>query len=289
MRPANEGVIHSVQNRLEMDLSDELLEQIGTYLAGQLPAGEKAQFEDRLQQDPALRHEVAIQRELKQGLSFLAQKDRFKQMHAHLDKRGLLTQMTRQAEQPATPEPHPTKPEIVAFPESQPVRPAFHFGRASWVMAASLVLLLGIGWLVYSNQRRTVAREELARNERVFNRFYSTNPKLGPSLPPDPDRLAASPDNNLSAADSVRLYGAISGLGRADSQPVINELRTLSTNKAGRWSATAQWYLSLAYLKNNQRAEAQLILQKIAVLKGHPYQQEARQLLAQLPASPSAP
>lgn len=260
-----------------MDLSDELLEQIGKYLAGQLPAGEKAQFEDQLQRDPALRQEVAMQRELKQGLAFLAQKDRFKRMHAQLDKRGLLTKPTDQTQPPTG----------VPFPESRPVRPAARFGRASWVMAASLALLLGIGWLFYANQQ--AKRKELAQNERVFNRFYSTNPKPAPAPPTDPDQLAASPTNGLSTADSVRLYGAINGLEGTASQPVINELRSLSTNGVGHWPATAEWYLSLAYLKNNQRAEALPILQKIARLKGHPYQQEARQLLTQLPSSSSAP
>lgn len=262
-----------------MDLSDELLEQIGRYLAGQLPAGEKAQFEDQLQRDPALRQEVAIQRELKQGVTFLAQKERFKQMHADLDERGLLHQPTDQAQPPKMLESLPPTPE--PFPESQPVRPAVRFGRASWVMAASLALLLGIGWLVYSNQR--TKREVLAQNERVFDRFYSPVPKAAPAAPVDPDQLAASPDSGLSEADSVRLYGAINGLGQAGSQPVINEFRSLSTDRAGHWRATAEWYLSLAYLKNNQRAEALPILQKIARLKGHPYQQEARQLLTQLP------
>ncbi len=220
-----------------MDLSDELLEQIGMYLAGQLPAGEKDQFDARLQQDPELRQEVAIQRELKQGLSFLAQKDRFKQMHADLDKRGLLTEIDQPTDQPQPARPHPTGPEVVPFRESQPLRPALRFGRASWIMAASLAVLLGIGWLIYANQQEK--QQELAQNERVFTRFFSTTPKATPTLPADPDQLAASPDTGQSEADSVRLRAAIDGLQRTDGQPVIDELRVLSTSEGGHWRATA--------------------------------------------------
>ncbi len=269
-----------------MDLSDELLEQIGHYLAGQLPDREKEQFDARLQQDPDLRQEVAIQYELKQGLTFLAQKDRFKQLHANLARRGLLPEVGQPVAQSEPTRPHQAEPNVRPFTERQPVRQSVRIGRASWVMAASLALLLGIGWVVYANQREK--REELAQNTAVFNRFFSPDLKTTPTLLPDPDRVAAAPVTSQSVQDSVRLQVAIQGLNHTDNQSVIQELTVISA-KTGHWSASAQWYLALAYLKNNQRAEAQPLLQKTAQLKGHPYQQEARQLLNQLSAATPVP
>ncbi|MBO0935279.1 hypothetical protein J2I47_01835 [Fibrella sp. HMF5335] len=270
-----------------MDLSDELLEQIGAYLAGQLPAGEKDQFEARIQQDPQLRQEVALQRELKQGLSFLAQKDRFRQLHADLDKRGLLPDIAKQTAQPELAEAKGKAPDLGPLPaQSQPVRQLVRFGRASWVMAASLALLLGVGWLLYTN--RADKRQELAQNEAAFTHFFSPHLKPAPTLLPDPDRVAAAPENSQSGQDSVRLQVATQGLNRADGQPTIQELTVLAA-KTGHWGASAQWYLALAYLKANQRTQARPLLNKIAQLNGHPYQQEARQLLNQLSASAPAP
>ncbi len=85
-----------------MELSDELLEQIGAYLSGKLSADEKDRFETQLRQDKTLRQEVALQRELKQGLAFLAQKERFQHMHADLDKRGLLADLDQPTEERET-------------------------------------------------------------------------------------------------------------------------------------------------------------------------------------------
>lgn len=270
-----------------MELSDDLLEQIGAYLSGQLPATEKGRFEARLQQDPELGQEVALQRELKQGLSFLAQKDRFRQLHADLDKRGLLPDADKLPDQSERTRRPTIMPNAGPFPaQSQPARGIFSYGRASWAMAASLTLLLGIGWVVYTN--RAEKRQELAQNEAAFNRFFSPDPTPAPTLLPDPDRVAAAPENSQSAVDSVRLRAAIGYLKFTDSQDVIQELTTISA-KTGHWAASAQWYLALAYLKANQRTQAQPLLHKMARLNGHPYQQQARQLLTQLSVATPTP
>ncbi|QHV96147.1 anti-sigma factor [Spirosoma endbachense] len=267
-----------------MELSDELLEQIGAYLSGKLSAEEKDRFDDRLAIDSLLQQEVAIQRELKQGLSFLAQKDRFKQVHADLDKRGLLSEIPSVTSQPnRTDSPIPDTKSTPFSRNLDIPRRSFRYGWASWAMAASVVLVLGIGWVLYRNQ--TQKQDELAQNERIFNDFFSAEIRSAPPLSDDPDRVSASPDNGQAGADSVRLHALVERLQRTESQPVIDELTDLSASSPGHWSASAQWYLALAYLKNDQRTEAQVLLQKISQLNGHPYQQEARRLLNQLRSS----
>ncbi len=267
-----------------MELSDELLEQIGVYLSGQMPAGQKDQFEARLQEDPTLRQEVALQQEMKQGLSFLAQKDRFRQMHTDLTARGLLTEANKQRIPAVRPEPPVTKTNVVRSPEKRSV---FRYGPASWAMAASLVLLLGIGWVLYQNQADK--QLGLAQNERVFNTFFSTDLKPVPNLPADPDRVAASPEDNQSEPDSVRLRSAVETLQRGEFESAIQKLSAISTERPGHWNAVAQWYLALAYVKTNQGPKARQLARQVAALKGHPYQQEARQLLRQLTSTESNP
>lgn len=262
-----------------MALSDELLEQIGAYLSGQLPTDEKARFEFRLQQDADLREEVTIQRELKQGLAFLAQKDRFRQMHTDLAARGLL-------DDPAPgPMPNPVRNDSqTPIPAAAPVpakRRVVGYGLARWAMAASVVIVLGVGWVVY--RKRMDKQQALAQNERVFSTFFLPALKPSPALAADPDRLAASPDKRQTGVDSARLQSAVGLVRQTDLQSAIQALTDLSSGRPGHWSASAQWYLALAYLRNNQPAETRRILQEISPLNGHPYQTEARQLLRQLP------
>jgi hypothetical protein len=256
-----------------MDLSDDLLEQIGAYLAGGLPAEERARFETRLQRDEALRQEVALQRQLKRGLQFLSQKDRFKQLHADLNQRGLLSD----ADPAAVPE-GTSAPEAKVAP--LPVRRSvFQGGWARWAMAAAVVLLLGLGWVAYLNRPET--DPDRAQNERLFAAYFSPNPKPSPALPPDPDRLTAPSASEAARRDSVRLQAAVAGLSRTEPS-TIRELTALASGTPGHWSASAQWYLALARLQVNERREAETLLRTMAQRNGHPYQSEARRLLSQL-------
>lgn len=260
-----------------MELSDELLEQIGAYLAGKLSADEKERFVARLRQDAALQAEVAIQRELKEGLTFLAQKDRFRHMHTDLAARGLLPDIDRQ--RPLHSGPLPVEPRSMPLPAQ---RPAIQFGRASWVMAASVVLLLGIGWVVYETKVKKTP--QLAQQEQMFNLFFSAQLKPMPTDVADPDRLAAAPADSQSAADSVRLREAVDALQQANSSLAIEKLRLMAAGRPGHWQASAQWYLALAYIRTNQPGKALPLLRTIGGLKGHPYQAEARQLRDRLRA-----
>ncbi|GAB3643718.1 hypothetical protein [Spirosoma arcticum] len=271
-----------------MALSDELLEQIGAYLSGQLTAAEKARFETRMQQDANLRNEVAIQREIKQGLAFMAQKEQFRAMHTDLNRRGLLTSRD-ESSVPSAGQPLPTHVEptyVTPPPTAKLKRTVFREQWAYFAMAAVLVIVLGFGWVIYQNQQ--TERVQLTQNARTFDTFFSPDLKLAPVLAPDPDR-AAAPQTESASSDSVRLREAVQALQRPDTQAAIDKLSVLIQSAPGHWSASAQWYLALAYLKTNQRQKARALAEQIAGLNGHPYQREATQLLRQLSTNPSEP
>ncbi|WP_128547006.1 tetratricopeptide repeat protein [Larkinella soli] len=260
-----------------MELSDELLEQMGAYLSGRMTAPEKAAFEDRLRTDSALRDEVAVQREIKEGLTRIAQKERFRQMHADLEKRGLLDPIAAGTAPPAGEEPAPGEGRVLPMPGRSRV-----FGRDWTYFAAAAVLLLvvSLGWLMFRNWDEN--RLRASRNEQLFTAYFSPRPKVRPPVVNDPDRVAAPAGADQAARDSVRLERAVSLLRGPQPVAAAEALRPLAEGTPGHWTAGAQWYLALAYLKAGRRNEALPVLERIAGLNGHPYQREARRLLNDL-------
>ena len=270
-----------------MALSDELLEQIGAYLSGQMTSAEKDRFETRMHLDAGLRTEVTIQREIKHGLSVMAQKERFRAMHRDLDGRGLLTNRPDSSRPSAG---QPLSADFVLTPTALPKRTLFRAQWAYFAMAAVLVLVLGFGWVIYRNQATPQA--QMAQNTPTCDAFFSPDLKPLPVLPPDPDRAAAPPTSVRTNADpdSLRLYAAVLALrGGGEPQAAIDSLSVLSRAAPGHWSASAQWYLALAYLKTNQRQKARQLATQVAGLNGHPYQGEAKRLLGQLSGIPARP
>lgn len=269
-----------------MALSDELLEQIGAYLSGQMTSAEKDRFETRMHLDAGLRTEVTIQREIKHGLSVMAQKEQFKAMHRDLDGRGLLTNRPDSSRPSAG---QPMSADFVPPPSAKPKRTLFRAQWAYFAMAAVLVLVLGFGWVIYRNQ--ATPQTQLAQNTRTFDAFFSPDLRPLPVLSPDPDRVAAPPTGVRTNADpdSLRLHAAVLALRGSETQAAIDSLGVLTRAAPGHWSASAQWYLALAYLKSNQRRKAGQLTQQIAGLNGHPYQGEAKRLLGQLSGIPAQP
>ena len=269
-----------------MALSEELLEQIGAYLSGRMTTGEKDRFDARLQRDASLRDEVAIQREIKEGLLFIAQKERFKAMYGDLDSRGLLP---KSLESPTSSAGRPQSVETGLPPTLTPKRTLFREQWAYFAMAAVLVLVLGFGWVIYRNQAGR--QDQLAQNTRTFDAFFSPGLKPLPVLPSDPDRVAA-PQTGASPvadSDSIRLRAAILLLQRPETQVAIDSLQVLARATPGHWTASAQWYLALAYLKSNQPQQARQLATQVAGLNGHPFRQEAKRLLSELSKTPSQP
>lgn len=257
-----------------MELSDELLEEIGAYLSGRMTDLEKTGFENRMQNDESLRQEVRTQHEIRQGLVFRAQKERFKSLHADLEKRGLLG-TEPESETAASQQ---TEPKVIELPTDQAS------GRQTWSYfsaAASVVLLAGLSWALYQNW--SIKQEWMAQNGKSFDTFFSPALKPQPVVPIDPDRVAAPPDPAQTRSDSVRLADAITLLQQQDTRTAIGQLVAITQNTPGHWTAAAQWYLALAYLKAGQRPESRKMARQIAGQNGHPYQQEAKELIEQLP------
>ncbi|MBC7569785.1 MAG: hypothetical protein H7319_08650, partial [Spirosoma sp.] len=89
------------------------LETIENYLTGQLTTAERSRFETTLRTDPALA----------QSLAFYVQVKQVAQAEARKQRKAELNALRQTAKQPAAP--------------------------MRWVAAASVLLLLGLGWLIF--------------------------------------------------------------------------------------------------------------------------------------------
>ncbi len=265
-----------------MELTDELLVQMRAYLAGQLNESDRQAFEARIRQDADLQRELVVQHELRQGLSLLAQKERFKAMHTDLLQRGLLTPATTEAELADVTEPVGN---VRPFPTSR--RP-FWQRQTYLTAAAALVLILGISWFFFWKQ--TLPSPTALQRDNAFYTAFTTDLKPAPSPPADPDRLGASPMYPAGQQDSMEVQRGVRLLQNQQTQLAIRQLQPVAQGLPGHWRASAQWYLALAYLKNGQTPQTDSLLTLITSANGHPYQLEARRLSSQFPhTSPSRP
>ncbi len=240
-----------------MSLSEESISQVGAYVNNQMNTQERLEFERLLEQNPELQQELQIQRELKQGLVWLKEKERFQQIHQQLRAQGVLPQAPK------------SEARQVAFTP----RPEAGLKRwYGWAAAASLVLLLGLGWLWF---RPVDTGAQLADQ-------YIHAPKSAPSrIDENEDRLGAPLPTTQVQQDSLQLQQAVALLQSGQVNAAVSQLKSLTQHITNHWNASAQWYLALAYLKNQQSQQARVLIDSIAETTGHPYQREAQQLAEQ--------
>ncbi|MBC8156261.1 MAG: hypothetical protein H7Z72_25525 [Bacteroidetes bacterium] len=264
-----------------MELTEDLLAQMGAYLSGQMNEPERQAFDAQIRRDANLRREVVIQHELRLGLSLIAQKQRFKAMHTDLTNRGLLPEPTFEAD--TTPPPAEAGKVMPMY--ARP--PAFWQNGTYLTAAASLVLLIGVGWFFL--WRQSMPAPDALQRDKAFYAAFTPDLKSAPVPPTDPDRLGAASPNQSDSQDSLQLQQGVILLQRQQVQPAITQLQPIAEGLPGHWRATAQWYLALAYLKNGQPSQTDSLLAIIVVSNGHPYQLEARQLADQLPNPSTRP
>jgi hypothetical protein len=90
--------------------------------------------------------------------------------------------------------------------------------------------------------------------------------------------LSAKLFENISE-DYALLYGGISNLEIGQTQKAINQLKSLSLQNSN-YQDVAEWYLALAYLKNNETEKAKKVLNSID--KNQQFSEQAVELLSNL-------
>jgi len=239
------------------------IELIEKYLADQLSPAERTQVEERLQQDAQFARRMELIAQTRQAVD--SEVDLFRE---DLDK---------------------------AFEEYQATqKPSISFYQSPRLIAASILLLLGVGLGYFLLQSSNDPQELYTAyfqvpQENLTVRDDSSNGQLNMALEAynQGNYQQALERFNLVLADSAEDYGVLfySGicmmmLDQPDAS--INRLKQVP-EAAASYHAPATWYLAMNHLKKNQVQETKTILQGLAATHTGKYGKDARQLLKKLP------
>ncbi|MEZ0612053.1 hypothetical protein ACAW74_26320 [Fibrella sp. WM1] len=266
--------------------SQAQFELIEAYLNQELSPTDRQSFEQEMASDDALQADVSLHRSLRLGLHGLAVEQRVRLAHERYKAR-------------------PEQPESVAAEPTPVLAPRWGANWGRWAAAASVVLGLGIGFYFLQQPAEPAslayAEQSLRQNDEQLTK------SLPAHLAPTERRqlLTAIEAYKTGRYDAVIDQLAIPAQDRqtepyrhyflgltylAKQQPAaaIAPLQEAVGTSTGALRQKADWFLALAYLKNEQPELASPILNRISLDTAHPYHTLAEQLTQQ-PADQTAP
>lgn len=238
-----------------MELTEDQYDEIDDYLNKRMSPARTTAFRQRLEQDAALRQEVAMQHLMNQGLEAAALKQQFKALRQGVQRQRI----TRRVGQ--------------------------------GMVAALVILLVGVGYWLYDRtlslsptaafeayyQPAPRARADVFLDARLAEaraNYYAE--KYGLSL----SQLASLP------TDSLRLVPFFRGLDLLMLNRPREAVQNLTLARQSPDLPTRQqadWYSALCYLQANDVKQAKKSLITIRDTPSHVYQAVAAELLEKLP------
>lgn len=234
-----------------------------------LPHAERQALEEQLRTDNQLKADFLDYQKFKHSLDAVKLKEQLERIHNRLDRRGVLDQTDR----PAQPRQHSLQTRRV---------------RLIWPIVAVLLVAGGIYWF---------SRPELT--EQIFVTYYQPEPVSRGEITCSPDLLpgiqhyrvgryqeALQQFTKLPINQPCTLYYV--GLAQlATDQPerAIQAFRSVLQSEQPIPTLVRQkteWYLALAYLRDNQPTEAQRQLSGISQQADQPFRRVALRALADL-------
>lgn len=248
-------------------MREEQYNKIEAYLDGTLNAPEKDAFEKEMEKDKALRDAVQLEKDLQ---SFVPDTPELK-------FRKNLEQVNQNWK---------------AKPESKTI-------SIRWLSIAAGFLLI-FGFLFW----KTLFAPGPLNNEEIFAAHFEPyqmvlNTRSGTTLEGDNQLLlnealeayadknfskAATSFENLALADNdnelYQLYSSLSHLAAGHADTAIEMLEVLQSNSSPSLREQIQWYLGLAYLKNDQKEDA---IRTLRAINQDEYRyQEAQEVLNEI-------
>jgi hypothetical protein len=211
-----------------MELNETTFEQVHAYLRGDGTAEERKDFERQMQQNSQLAEELETQRRIKSGLKANAHRQRFADIHAQLKADGTLPQWETPTE---------TVPEVPIKPLKS--NPQWHY----WAAAASVVLLVGVGWYVISGKSNK-AQDTIALSENTNT--IKTPPKTAtssldtgaiPAKPPKPIVDKPGATSPARSPDYKALFAENFSRNPALDSPFSKERFGINPSMIARWQA----------------------------------------------------
>ena len=236
------------------------------YFSNQLTAEEQKQFDDLLKTDVEFKEQFDFEKNLKEVI--------------------------REKETDSL------KSKLIGFEkdieDTVPVRELPKRNYQKWAMAASIALLVGLGWLGYNNFSGTDYQELYNDNFQEYpNTVYAIT--RGTETDSSLEReayVAYETDDNAKAiqlftelketydSESVNFYLAQSYL-KNNQLTEANTLLSEVLEKEGEFAPQALWYLSLSYIKSKQKEKAIKSL-NLLIADGRYKKNEAEVLLDEL-------
>ncbi|GAB3948247.1 hypothetical protein GCM10028805_22160 [Spirosoma harenae] len=221
-----------------MNLSEDQYEVIEAYLTNELSTADRALFESDMQADAELRAEVDRQRAIRLGLRTIG-------IERALEK--------AKAQYKASSEVVPT--------ESGRVLPLANW--RFWAAAASVILVLGIGYYTY---QQTADRQADIAYMEAFSGDYST------------ELIKDFPTEQVAPKTRVKFLNAVTTYKAGKYNDVIAQLKTVPADK--QTVHYKNYFLGLTYLANKQPTEAIPLLDKAQASPSAKLRQKAEWFLA---------
>ncbi|HEY8388119.1 MAG TPA: tetratricopeptide repeat protein [Parasegetibacter sp.] len=246
---------------LEPNISQEEFERIERYLLNEMSAGEISTFETELNQQPALRELVEEHRLLLIGIKEAGLTEKLNEFHQEIFENNTGTQVSSEE----------TGSKILKTYSStrSTVR---KFIVRSWLVAASLILLAGIGiWWFFNTQNNY---------SKIFADYYSPDPGLITAMGVSDnyeferamvnykrgeytealkswDKLLAS----NSSSDTLNYFIGSAHLAGKNAEKAIEYFEKVVADNSSAFRNDALWYLGLANLKMGRIKEAKSFIE----------------------------
>jgi hypothetical protein len=117
--------------------------------------------------------------------------------------------------------------------------------------------------------------------EQLFAAYFDTIPRV--AVDSHPARFARSVEQYKKLqADSVNLFKGIYELKKGNTRKSIAYFQKSLDGVQGLWYNNSTWYLGLAYLRLNELATAEYLINEISEMEIQPYQLLAAELYKQI-------
>jgi tetratricopeptide (TPR) repeat protein len=246
----------------------ETLAQIEQYITGEMTGAERSAFEEAMQRDATLQQEVAAYKDIIAGIEH-AETDAFSEMIQGWEKQIKENEKPQQAK----------------------VRRLFS-PAISMALVAAVVLLLTFTF--------------------IFNPFSTAGDPFQQAFQPYPDEITIMGDgtgelDQQKANKAMALYNEgdyeealpvfaelvtespdiavlklYKGISELQTEDFTSATATFSALQQTSYAQTADWYQALTQLRYDNLPAGKTILTTIANTDGHPYRDQARELLEEL-------
>jgi tetratricopeptide (TPR) repeat protein len=233
-------------------MNQKQFEEIEQYLTGRMKSEERAAFEKRLASDASLKKEVETYKFLIDGVQEKALREEMETFHREVEQKNSAS--------------------------NPPVRRLGGFARVA--LAASVIVLFGIGfWMI---------RSQVSSDTRLFNEHFLPDPGLMTPMSTTSNYeffrgmvdykqekykaailrweslLKQKPEN-----DTLTYYLGVAWLAEGDASKAIYYLEKPFIQQS-IFGSDRNFYLGLAYLKNNQPEKAKEALYRSGLTNNHP-------------------